>query len=144
MSNETENKEIERNVPLEDPFLQILVDFANKNEFPFGITLNVGGFLISGTLISRKRYFEGFGEDFATVFNNVEATQSIKKAFAELGDISKDEQKEFPPPTYIHLKDAKFFNTTGKPIPGDRGVWWRGQISKVQGFVLGSLREAED
>lgn len=139
MSNETKNKEVERHLAREDWFLQTLVDTVNRSELSFGITLNVGGFLISGTLISGKSYFEGFGGDFASGCNNVKTAQSIKETFAKCGNIYKEDQENLPPPAYIHLKDARFFNTSGRPIPGNRGVWWRGRISEVQGFVLGSL-----
>jgi hypothetical protein len=45
------------------------------------------------------------------------------------------------PPNYIHLKEAKFFlpSGAGKPIPANQGVWWRGRLSEVSGFILGSL-----
>jgi len=144
MSNE-EIKETEiRNAPQEDWFLQSLVNMANKNQFGMGITLNVGGFLVSGSLTGGKQYFDGFGIDFASAFSDKETAEQIKGSFGQYGEIYNSEPEQNNPPAYIHLKDAKFFNTQGKPIPGNRGVWWRGRISEVQGFILGSLSSEDN
>lgn len=130
-----------------DWFLQDLVDIVNTSNtgFSFGITLNVGGFLVSGQLIGGKEYFESFGSDFAGAFfttfpNNGEDAENIKASFARNGEIySSNDEVEVPPPNYIHLKDAKFHNTNGEPIPSNRGVLWRGRLSGVDGFSLGSF-----
>jgi hypothetical protein len=139
VSTEKDTKKIE-NAPLEDWFLQNLVDFANKYNMAIGITLNVGGFLISGLLISGKEYFQGFASDFASGVKEKELAETVKELFSKYGDIYKEQEGiEIPLPIYIHLKEARFFNTAGGPIPGNRAVWWRGRISQVQGFILGNL-----
>jgi len=122
-----------------DWFLQTLVNFVNLGDFNFGITLNVGGFLVSGQLIGGKEYFEGFASDFASAITDSEAAEDVRATFAKNGDIYSSEEGDAPPPSYIHIKDARFFNTNGDPIPSNRGVWWRGRISQVDGFSLGSL-----
>ena len=137
-----ENKEISQVMRVDDKdwFLQSLVNIVNSGSFNFGVTLNVGGFLVSGQLVGGKEYFEGFGSDFAGAFCGGEIAETIKKTFAGHGDIYSSDNETSPSPSYIHLKDAKFFNTNGNPIPGNRGVWWRGRLSQVDGFSLGSLR----
>jgi hypothetical protein len=47
--------------------------------------------------------------------------------------------EDVPPAYYVHLMDARFFNTTGNPIPGNRGVWWRARLAEVSGFSMGVL-----
>lgn len=125
-----------------DWFLQSLINIINGKDLEIGITLNVGGFLVSGLLVSGHHYFEGFAQDFASIFAGTDEAQIIKESFFKCGEIytkEKEENEEIPPPSYIHLKSAKFFNANGNPIPSNRGVWWRGRISEVSGFVLGIL-----
>ena len=125
------------NIDNQDWFLQSLINIVNTEEMSFGITLNVGGLLVSGTLIGGQHYFEGFGSDFS---GGDESAENLKKAFAKYSNIytqeKEDKQKS---PRYIHLQDAQFFNTSGNPIPSNKGVWWRGRVSEVSGFMLGSL-----
>ena len=126
----------------QDWFLCSLVDMVNQGGFSFGITLNVGGFLISGELIGGKAYFEGFGSELAGVFKDAEAAKRVKEGYAKAGEdiySEKTEDKKDMPVMFIHMKNTKFYNTSGKPIPDNRGVWWRGRISEVSGFVIGKL-----
>ena len=131
--------------PVEQPdwFLQTLVSMVNTAPVDFGITLQVGGFLVSGNLISGAKYFEAFGSEFSTGLKDPEVAETYRKMFAEGAkiyepDVNKTEE-DLPLSTFIHLKDTRFFNGSGAPIPGNRGVWWRGRISEVSGFVLGTL-----
>jgi len=122
-----------------DWFLQNLVNMVNSGGFSLDITLNVGGFLVSGQMIGGKAYFEGFGSDFASAIENPKIAASIEAAFAKNGEIYSLEGEMPPSPSYIHIMNARFFNTNGNPIPDNRGVWWRGRLSQVDGFSLGSL-----
>ena len=145
MNNEKKKKIDVRDVPKEDFFLQTLVNIVNTFPFSLSIMLNVGGFLISGELFSGKEYFEKFGTQFVSGFKELgmpKSTQEeIRKAFAEHGAVYDKKPEEIEDPAYIHLKDARFFGATGNSIPDYQGVLWRGRISEVQGFVLGSLRK---
>jgi len=127
-----------------DWFLQSLVEMVNHSELEIGITLQISGFLVSGGLVGGAKYFEGFASDFVSgLDSNSKEIESIKQMLAKHGDVYKtteNEDESVPPlPMYIHIKQAKFFNTNGNPIPANRGVWWRGRISEVSGFVLGTL-----
>ncbi|MBJ7551867.1 gas vesicle accessory protein GvpU [Marinomonas ostreistagni] len=128
------------NMDGKDWFLQDLIEIVNSGKLAFDITLTVGGFLISGTLIGGQEYFEGFGEEFSFGLHG-EAAEKVKKAFAKNGQIyvSNTTTSHSMPPNYIHLKNAHFFHTSGSPIPENRGVWWRGRVSEVSGFSLGAL-----
>ena len=141
MINAKKNSLTTDNAPQKDWFLQFLVNTANKSQFQLTITLNVGGFLISGTLAGVKQYFADFGADFAISFDAGEGSEEIKATFQKIGDecscVSNAEPSESP--SYIHLKDARFYDTQGNSIQGNSGVWWRGRISEVQGFVPGNL-----
>jgi hypothetical protein len=132
-----------------DWFLQFLVDRVNGTTTEIGITLQVGGLLVSGTLVGGDKYFEGFGEDVAAAkADDKENAETHRAAFAKLGEQYKRPEGEGTkqnqaPPLYIHLKNAKFYSPGAKPIPGNKGVWWRGRISEVSAFILGVLETAE-
>ena len=146
MTDTTEKKQSEQTSKSDkqiDWFLQQLVELANSRTTTFGITLNVGGILISGTLIGGKRYFEGFARDFAKSLERSfgGATDEIRRHFEQYGDIY-----ELPPndsnasnPTFIHIENAKYFSPAGNPLPAQGGMFWRGKLSAVDGFILGAL-----
>lgn len=125
-----------------DFVLQALVDLANVSSISIGVSLNVDGFIVSGSLASGRAYFDGVASEMAAaITDSPEASESMRKYFSTFGDIydAIPEGEERKLPIYIHLKDAKFFHNAGKPVPGNRGVWWRGRISRVSGFILGTL-----
>lgn len=140
------NTEILSSAPLShvaqpDWFLQSFVDIVNASELEFGITLQVSGLLVSGNLVGGKKYFDGFAEDFSGAYaNDPETAEIIKNSLAKHGEMYEEKEGvEILPPQFIHLKNAHFFNTSGSPIPGNKGVWWRGRVSEVGGFTLGIL-----
>jgi hypothetical protein len=123
-----------------DWYLQQLVAIVNKSDIEFGITLVVGGSVMSGRLIGGKRYFEEFARDFSAAWPT-ETKDEIRRALAskgELYDNSKDTDTLSTPPQFIHLADARCFYP-GSQLPNNRGVLWRGKINAVSGFSLGSL-----
>jgi len=129
-----------------DWFLQNLVNLVNARDVKLGITLNVSGFLISGILVSGQKYFGGFGADLGSTFDDPDTRRGVEQAYANLGDIyttGRTGSGVTTPPNYLHLMEAKFFHIGGQPIPGNRGVWWRGRISEVSGFFLGMLDAQE-
>jgi hypothetical protein len=145
-SNETQELELQPQAEGHDWFLGVLVGLANQGA-SMGITLQVGGLLVSGTLIGGAEYFEGFASDFSSVFEDKNTAEQYRSAFAAGAENYKartfDDSEEIVD-AYIHIKGARFFNTSGKAVPANRGVWWRGRLSEVSGFCLGSLSPADD
>ncbi len=132
--------------PSKDWFLQLLVNLANKNRFELDVTLTVGGTLISGTLAGVRQYFNDLGAYFASPFVSAMNTEELKTTFKTIGDqcacVSPSEQTDSP--SYIHLKNARFFDASGALISGSAGAWWRGRLSEVQGFSPGLLLEPKE
>lgn len=143
--SEREKEDRINNPSEEDWFLQTIVKMVNiDSSAEFGITLNVGGFLVSGILVGGKQYFEGLAEYISSGVDEKEAAEGIKKTLGKPKEIYGHETSKNSLPSYIHLKEAKFYNTQGNPpIPGNQGVWWRGRISEVQGFMFGKLGAEE-
>jgi hypothetical protein len=144
--------EAQANAPYEvhaDWFLQLLVDAANRSGVSLGITLSVGGILVSGFLEGGTEYFNGIAAEMETTsVSETDAAASFARAARSMGGRiyagkpvadSESEEDEFVPPHFLHLRDARFFSPGGWPLPYNQGVWWRGRIETVSGFSLGIL-----
>lgn len=129
--------------PHADVFLQFLVNLVNNGGQlkSIGVTLQMGGMLVSGSIVSGAAYFDRFAESFADSLSDMDATarQSVRTSLAELGDVFRLPQPAEPLPNYIHLADALFFTADGTPIAGQPTLW-RGRSSAVDGFILGQLQ----
>ncbi len=115
-----------------DWFLELLVSVVNKNDNgSLEVTLTVGGFLVTGSLISNKEYFRLLGKEF---------NADNEKGFSGIIDHLNNQKSESKiSVAYIHLKDAFFVIPGPKPIPTNKGVLWRGKLSDVSGFNIGTL-----
>lgn len=127
--------------PSADWFLQTLVNIVNDADgLELGIILQVGGGFVSGYLVGIAKYFEGFASDFSSAFQGT-VSEQIRQELTNLGKIkpATENPDDAPLPNYIHLREARFYHPSGKPMPANRGVWWRGRVSEVSGFCIGSL-----
>jgi len=123
-----------------DWLLEELVDITNGTENEIGLTLNIGGILLTGTLISGHKYFEWFAN---TIGSGSEETTKYFKSFGEVYLKKKDNKSK--PPALIHIKDAKFYQPGGNiSIPAVDGSYWRGRITVVDGFILGKLHTGKN
>ena len=130
--------------PKLDWFLAMLVDLANDRGLGLGVTLQVGGFLVTGSLVSGKDYFEGLASVIASAIPDEQAAKVVRDSFAHLGDIydaDKIADSESRKTVFIHLKGARFVVPGHRPIPDETGVWWRGRLSEVTGFLPGTLSD---
>lgn len=126
-----------------DWFLQSLVSVVNEGPVEFGITLFSEGLIISGLLVSGRKYFSTFASEFSGAYPGDEETKATIKAAFESNSAIYDHEPdvEVPPPQFIHLINARCFSHNGQPLPNNRGVAWRGRINAVSGFNLGQLAE---
>ncbi|MDX2139855.1 MAG: hypothetical protein SF123_17350 [Chloroflexota bacterium] len=111
-----------------DYLLSLLVSFtANKLNAEFGITLMVGGTIMTGTLVSERAYLQRLNELFQTIVKNsltnptaddmaiLEDTFGFEDMaedyYFESTDDAKededdfDEDSAFPPIRHLHLRD---------------------------------------
>lgn len=93
------------------------------------ITLMVGGFLVSGFVVSYEKYL-----------THHQMAAGIGEALNQV----RESEPELPEKTYnfIHLRDAKYYHMAGNPIPGNMGIFMRISLESVHGFSFGKL-EAE-
>lgn len=128
-----------------DWFLQNLVSIANNSPLEFGITLFTEGLIVSGQLVSGKKFFSDFAKEFSDAYpGDDDSKASIKSAFESKGEIyDQGPDADVPPPQFIHLVNARCFAHNGQPLPSNKGVAWRGKINAVSGFNLGQLDAAQ-
>ncbi|MGJ9383099.1 gas vesicle protein GvpU [Salipaludibacillus neizhouensis] len=129
----------ERNThPNTDNILQLLTETANTKDYTVDITLNVKGSVVTGTVVSAMTYLEEIAGEFSEE-NDIE--QTIYEKLMEAASNLKDE--EAPETNYVHLKDAKLFSESGKSLPSNGSVLWRGKLSDIDGFFLGKITTEE-
>ena len=118
-----------------DFFLQDLVDQTNR--FPTNkleLTLQIGGFLVSGVLIAGDEYYSLCADLISNPGTSIhEHITSFGKHYEE----EREADAKVPrTTTFIHLRDCSFFG------PGNLdklNIVWRGRISQVDGFFFGAL-----
>lgn len=143
-----EDQQQEPKAPL-DWFLQDLVALCNTTTSTIPVTLTVGGALISGRLISGKKYFDSLSKvvSSAVVDSTDEHRQAIEEYFRRPGAIYDPQEPMTPEqerlrdlPVFVHLEGAKIFYPGQPPIPAGPGVLWRGRLEAVDGFHYGLLQ----
>lgn len=109
-----------------------------------GVTLSVGGQLVSGTVIGGRQYFDGISNSIKdSSASEGDASLPIRESLAESfktwrvvyptpGDVSLNGGHK---PSFIHLKNVTIFMGTS-PLPSN---FWRGQLANIDGFSFGSL-----
>lgn len=122
-----------------DWFLQKLVNLANgEAKLEFGLTLTVEGQIVTGTLISHETYFKEFAAAFAGALPNGDSEGEVQRVFENLGAPSAG--GDLLPMQYICLRAAR--HLMGNSFAPASGMLWRGKISSVSGFSLGTLQSA--
>ena len=126
-----------------EPILDFFISMSNKNtekSAMFGITLTVGGTLISGDIISGSQYFDKLSKQFHDGYkleNNTKADETFKLMFNSFK--KTNEIKEELEINHIHLDNIRIYQSSNQPIPNHDGVLWRGKVSDIQGFTFGKL-----
>lgn len=127
-----------------DYALGTLVRLANAGGVSMGVTLFVGGSIVTGLLIGAVQYHEGVAKMLDEVGENAEWLAQMHRAQAETlrEQFGDDFTKAFEAPyrlSFIHLKDAKAYTPGLDPLPTGQGFWWRGRMDRVDGFFIGEL-----
>lgn len=150
MTDSTEEESADAVQPVEvvgnqDWFLTQMIETVINRGVEIGVTLTVGGSVVSGMLISGKTYFEELGE-LLTGASKAEgdvasALGEAWPAYAQLYEKPEGAGDDWiePPATYIHLRNAYYLMPGSGSLPGKPGMLWRGRISSVDGFSIGNI-----
>ncbi|WP_412498242.1 gas vesicle accessory protein GvpU [Vibrio furnissii] len=124
-----------------DWFIQNLVYLANRR-IGLGVTLTLGGQIVTGQLISGQRYFELLKEQFSNLSDVDEINELMSFFFDnQMKVYDNPESIGSEKTSYIHLENAKVIGAQGS-IPTNDTFLWRGKISSISGISVGSLSAA--
>ncbi|OAB46578.1 hypothetical protein [Paenibacillus antarcticus] len=134
MNDETEMVSEGTDPFLKDEILIWLVENCNQINSRLGITLLIGGSVVTGTLISGKSYINGVVSELYELGETTIA--SYYREFGEevYGDTSLEDEQITP--EMIHLNDAQILDGAAVRNVG----WWRGKISSVDGYSIGGIK----
>ena len=142
--NKTENQDQANDLKKHhDHLLETFVMYANYNIFEVGITLFVNGLIVTGSLISGKKYYEGLTEQIGTFNDNLAGLlmEQANEIYKTYDAAETDIEADYSQLGFIHLEDAKVMSTDGNCLPTDEGAFWRGKLSSIDGFILGTVKK---
>jgi hypothetical protein len=146
----------------QDWMLQLLVKIVSSIELggdghvSIGLTVVCGGTIISGQLTKADEYFKRFGEAFADGLRRSGSDETSAARVAKLFPENAKKRIEYAmkllpegeelPFHYLHLVNARIIYRQGA-LPeynasSDNSLW-RGKISSVDAFMLGTFGPSE-
>lgn len=135
---------------LPDVLLRTYVVICNRHRLQFGVTLHVGGLVVSGMLTPASEWMgnlagyidaNSVGDD-PSVLTSPMREMGISIELQTMGGEPTDEEidQEHRSTRYIHLRDATVFQ--GSREIG-RGIFWRGRLASIDGWFIGHARPAD-
>lgn len=136
----------------QDEVLEHLIRRLEETDAGINVTLCVNGLIISGQMISSKRYFDKISnffnensiitDDSSLIERGLPYLQQVKQFMQQKGKSSEEQNN----PKYIHLDNIVMY-PSDPSHPFGANVW-RGKLSSVDGFSIGQgywkAREVED
>lgn len=120
-----------------DPELQLIVWLLDRNpKISFGLTLTVGGSLVSGSAVGRSAFWKIQAEQ------DPENRSGLRDYFMEMADAAVEDAVSGGGLTavgYVHLVDSAHWLSASGTLPTDQRAFWRGRLSEVEGWTLGQL-----
>ena len=117
-----------------DILLEGLVTIVNTTvNLSIGMTLNIGGQIITGDLISYREYLDQLGKPFGQANDEYGLGETLQGLFENLaGDLAEISQGDVTivEPDFIHMKSV-VMHPEKLCLP-----LWRGKLTSVDGFVL--------
>ena len=135
--------------------LSELVGVCDDSEFSMAVTVQAGGFLVSGVLLSMVAYFHGLAELVrgaaagGAAQETLDAVPGLFDGFGQQQEQRRErrlrllqnpraptEPEDRVRPAYLHLRDARLIGPGGEiaTVP-----FWRGRLDHIDAFWLGSL-----
>lgn len=127
-----------------DKALCALVAIPERTNIELGITLSVGGLIISGYLVSEADYFLQMMDIVGETSAEADVKDTLKDFLAQLKESlqpkdDENDEEHLRLPDFVHLRSAKMYPSQGQGMPTQGQALWRGRISSVDGFSLGEI-----
>ncbi|WP_327211525.1 hypothetical protein [Rhizobium ruizarguesonis] len=124
-------------------FLLVWLVFLAEHGVSQDVTLNVGGSLVSGTIIKGAEYLDELAATYSSAESNGprDTLDGLARSVEEFKPLYNTEGLDLSnfKPHYIHLKSAFVLQASDSKLPTDNGFLWRGRLSAVDAFSLGRL-----
>lgn len=120
-----------------DFLLEVLARLAQESGIGLGITLNVGGILVAGTIVGRDKWFDELATTAAEADADIgEFMRMIRDSITRprVGDDEAETRY-----TFLHLRDATV--EMGGVVAMPQSLW-RVRIAEVSGWTLGRFARA--
>lgn len=126
-----------------DWFLQDFLERFISRGVEVGITLTVGGVIVTGVAISGGTYFEKLSRTIKGASGSGDLAGVISEEVQRYTEIYERPEGApegwVPGPIgYVHLKDAKIIAPGQRPLT-ERGTLWRAKLSSVDSFFIGTI-----
>ncbi|MFZ0511542.1 MAG: hypothetical protein WAM14_08045 [Candidatus Nitrosopolaris sp.] len=121
--------------------LEVFNEIINStHEGRLGVTLNANGLVVSGNLISLKKFYEELSHTLQER-SDPESKQGWKLLFDRWIESlpHTEEELELIGIRYVCLEDARFFTGLESIPSSSPGLLWIGKVESVDGFSLGKL-----
>src|SRR5690606_9073723 len=119
-----------------DAALNLFVAMADEQGVGTAITLTTSGGMVTGDLVGIEEYFRLLGG----LLSGGDSESATAKSFDRIGDeVRASVEAEGGPSDFVHLRNARFLSGTALVPTPPAGMLWRGSLSAVQGFSIGSL-----
>jgi len=121
----------------DDPVLNAVIDAVEHNaDFHIGVTLYVGGILVSGEMVSDREYLAGAGKTFVAAGDGRPANYATQlgRVLAEASGRATTQSRGH---RFINLKNVRVLSP-GSPLLPSNGLW-RGSAASIQGYSWGLL-----
>lgn len=129
-----------------DNLLEWFVRIVNDYELEIGMTLLIGGSMVTGQLISGRKYLKRIGDQVNAAMGVQAETPLfqdwIDRYYGEPrsdGGDESDQEREPIITTYVHMAGVRIRQGSQEILSSAAGTLWRGRLSCVDGFILGEL-----
>jgi hypothetical protein len=121
----------------DDAVLNAVIDAIEKNDgFHVGITLYVGGVLVSGEMINDRDYLAGVSLTFIEAGHSNPAQYATQLGRA-LADAATHATTQVAGHRFVNLRNVRVLSP-GSPLMPSNG-YWRGSAAHIDGYSWGLL-----
>ena len=121
----------------DDPLMNAVIDAVEHNaDFHIGVTLYVGGILVSGEMINDREYLAGVGQAFVAA-GDARPSNYATQLGRVLADAAGRATTQARGHRFINLKNVRVLSP-GSPLIPSNG-FWRGSAASIQGYSWGVL-----
>jgi hypothetical protein len=129
-----------------DNVFAMLVHVANTSDVEMGVTLHVGGLIVTGRLISGATYWRESAQKLREsgqgprelIEPMAEGMEKVAEAYSDAYAADAADPDDHAATAFLHLRDAHTLVPQG-PTP-TAGALWRGRLASVDGFSFGELK----